>query len=118
MASTSHVSAQGTTATHGSTDLSRVTNISLTDGAVDLDDTDLSQARENHHTGIITVSGSIDCLGDAQLDVGDIGDLVLSGTISKDYGSTIVLDVGAGAVVKGQYTTRYTFASCAEAAAT
>ena len=115
MASTSSVSAQGTVATHGSTALNRVTNISLTDGAIDLDDTDLSHTRENHQTGIATVSGSIDCLGAAQLAVGAIGTLTLSGTITKAYGSTIVLDVGAGAPVKGQYTVRYTFASEAEA---
>jgi len=116
MASTSSVSAQGAVATHGSTALNRVTNISLTDGAIDLDDTDLSHTRENHQTGIATVSGSIDCLGPtAQLAVGAIGTLTLSGTITKAYGSTIVLDVGAGAPVKGQYTVRYTFASEAEA---
>ena len=98
--------------------MNRVTNIALTDGAVDLDDTDLSQSRENHHTGIVVVSGSIDCLGDAQFSVGDDGNLVLSGTISNDFGLCRVMDVGAGAPVKGQYTTRYTFASTAEVAAT
>lgn len=116
MALTSSYSSSGIVAKHGSTTLGQVTNISLTEGAVDLDDTDLSHTRENHQTGIATVSGSIDCLGDPQLTVGAIGALVLSGTLSKDYGSTIVLEVGIGAAVKGQFTTRYTFAS--EAGAT
>lgn len=118
MAASSHVSAYGTIATFGTTALGRVTNVALTDGAVDLDDTDLSQARENHQTGIATVSGTIDCLGDAELDVGDDGNLTLSGTIAKDYGLCRVMDIAAGAPVKGQYTTRYTIASTAETAAT
>jgi hypothetical protein len=36
---------------------------------------------------------------------------VLSGTIEKDYGTCRIMDIGAGAPVKGQYTTRYTVAS-------
>ncbi|HQN47185.1 MAG TPA: hypothetical protein PK034_09025 [Rugosibacter sp.] len=114
MALTSSYSSHGIIATHGSTVLGQVTNIALTEGAVDLDDTDLSHARENHQTGIATVSGSIDCLGDPKLAVGDIGALVLSGTLTKGYGSTIVLEIAVGAPVKGQVTTRYTFASEAE----
>ncbi len=117
--STSHVTAQGTVATFGTTKLGRVTNISLNDGAVDLDDTDLSHDRENHQCGIATVSGSIDCFGyTPQLNVGDDGNLVLSGTISKDYGNCRIMDIGIGTPVKGQATIKYTVASTGEAAAT
>jgi len=117
--STSHVTAQGTVAKFGTTELGRVTNISLTDGAVDLDDTDLSHDRENHQCGIATVSGSIDCFGyTPQLSVGDDGKLVLSGTISKDYGNCRIMDIGIGTPVKGQVTIKYTVASTDETAAT
>jgi hypothetical protein len=119
MAASSHVTAQGTTATLGSTSLSRVTNNQLTESAVDLDDTDLSHERENHQTGIVTVSGSIECLGyTAEIDVGDDGDLKLGGTVTKDYGKCRCMDIGIGTPVKGQATIKYTFASSAEAAAT
>ena len=119
MGASSHVTAQGTVATFGNTALTRVTNNGLTDGAVDLDDTDLSHSRENHQTGIATVSGSIDCLGyTPQLTVGQDGDFVLSGTISKNYGKCRVMDIGIGTPVKGQATIKYTLASSAEAAAT
>jgi hypothetical protein len=117
--STSHVTAQGTVATFNNTPLGRVTNIAITEGAVDLDDTDLSHERENHQCGIITISGSIDCLGyEAEVDVGDDGNLVLSGTISKDYGDCRIMDISIGTPVKGQATVKYTVASTAEAAAT
>lgn len=117
--SSSHVTAQGTIAKFGTTTLTRITNNSLTKGAVDLDDTDLSHDRENHQTGIVTVSGSIDCLGyTPQLSVGEDGTMVLSGTISKDYGLCRVMDIGVGTPVKGQATIKYTLASTAETAAT
>ena len=119
MSASSHVTAQGTIATFGTTALTRVTNNALTDGAVDLDDTDVSHDRENHHTGIATVSGSIDCLGyTPQLTVGEDGTLTLSGTIAKAYGLCRVMDIGIGTPVKGQATIKYTFASTAEVAAT
>ena len=119
MSASSHVTAQGTIATFGSTKLTRVTNNALTDGAVDLDDTDLSHERENHQTGIATVSGSIDCLGyTPQLTVGQDGNFVLSGTVAKDYGLCRVMDIGIGTPVKGQATIKYTIASTAETAAT
>ena len=119
MSASSHVTAQGTIATFGSTTLTRVTNNSLTDGAVDLDDSDLSHDRENHQTGIATVSGSIDCLGyTPQLTVGQDGNFVLSGAVSKDYGLCRVMDIGIGTPVKGQATIKYTIASTAETAAT
>jgi hypothetical protein len=114
MSETSNVSAKGIVATFDSTALGRVTNIALEEGSVDLDDTDMSHARENHQAGITTVSGSIDCLGDEQAIKDEIGSLVLSGTASKDYGTCICLSVGLGAAVKGQRTSRYTFASAAE----
>jgi len=96
-----------------------VTNNSLTDGAVGLDDTDVSHDRENNQTGIATVSGSIDCLGyTPQLTVGQDGALVLSGTLDKNYGLCRVMDIGIGTPVKGQATIRYTIASTAEVAAT
>lgn len=117
--STSHVTAQGTIATFGTTELGRVTNIAITEGAVDLDDTDLSHERENHQCGIVTISGSIDCLGyEAEVAVGDDGDLVLSGTITKDYDNCRIMDIALGTPVKGQATLKYTIASTAEAAAT
>ena len=115
---TSSVSAKGTIATFNVTALGRVTNVQLDDGAIDLDDTDLSHTRENHQLGIDTVSGSIDCLVAPNSTVvkGHIGDLVLSGAISKDFGKCIVTNVSVGAPVKGQLTTKYTVMACAEAA--
>jgi hypothetical protein len=119
MSASSHVTAQGTIATFGSTTLTRVTNNALTDGAVALDDTDLSHNRENNQTGIATVSGSIDCLGyTPQLTVGQDGNFVLSGAVSKDYGLCRIMDIGIGTPVKGQATIKYTIASTAETAAT
>ena len=111
MAETSAVSAQGIIATFNSVVIGRVTNIALDYGVIDLDDTDLSHTRENHQSGIETVSGSIDCLGDPADIISTAGALVLSGTSTEDYGECICLGVGLGASVKGQRTARYTFAS-------
>ncbi len=114
MAETSTVSASGITATFGTTTLGRVTNISLEEGSIDLDDTDLGHDRENHQAGIRTVSGSIDCLGDEEAIIDTVGTLALGGTVTKDYGTCICLGVGLGASVKGQRTTRYSFQSSYE----
>jgi hypothetical protein len=105
-------SAQGIIAAIGSYTIGKVTKYDLTQGYVVLDDTTLSDTRENNQAGIITVSGSIDCLGDETASVlGAVGNLVLSGTKTKDYGDVICTEVGDGASVKGQRTTRYTVMS-------
>jgi aspartate oxidase len=104
-------SAQGIVATFDGTVLGKISNISITEGVIDLDETDLSHTRENHQAGITTVSGTIDCYGAAESILGGIGNLVLSGTRTKDYGDCICLNIAAGAAVKGLQTTQYTFAS-------
>jgi hypothetical protein len=94
-----------------------MTNIQSDDGAIDLDDTDLSMDRENHQLGIDTFSGTIDCLGRAaEIEKGADGNFSLSGTVVKDFGLVRVMNVGYGQPVKGQATVRYTLAATAEAA--
>ena len=114
MANTSTNSTYGITATFDSTELGLVTGHSLSLAHVGLDDTDYSHARENNQAGIATVTGSIDCLGDPEIDEGDIGTLALGGTVTQDYGDCICTDVTLGGSVKGQRTTRYSFASSVE----
>ena len=105
-------SAQGIIATLGTVTIGKVTKYDLAQGFVMLDDTTLADDRENNQTGIATVSGSIDCLGDETPGVlGAVGNLVLSGTKTKDYGDCICTEVSDGATVKGQKTTRYTIVS-------
>lgn len=104
--------AQGIIATFNSIALGKVTKYDLAIGCVTLDDTTLADTRENNQAGIITVSGSIDCLGDEESGVlYAVGNLVLSGAKSKDYGDVICTEISDGASVKGQRTTRYTFAT-------
>jgi len=107
-------SAQGVVCTFDGTPLGKVTRYDLTDGIIALDETDLSHDRENNQAGIITVSGSIDCLGDAEDVKGHVGNLVLSGTVVKDFGDCLCTEIGIGAQVKGTRTTRYTFVSSYE----
>jgi hypothetical protein len=107
-------SAQGIIATFDGTPLGKVTRYDITDGVIALDETDLSHERENNQAGIITISGSIDCLGDPEDVKGDVGNLVLSGTLAKDFGDCLCTEIGYGAQVKGTRTTRYTFVSSYE----
>lgn len=107
-------SAQGVVCTFDGTVLGKVTRYDITDSIIALDETDLSHERENNQAGIITISGSIDCLGDPEDVKGDVGNLVLSGTVTKDFGDCICTDIGIGASVKGTRTTRYSFSSSYE----
>jgi hypothetical protein len=111
MANTASYSTVGITATFGKAELGQLTNHSLVKSHVPMDETDYSHERENNQAGIIVVSGSIDCLGGAVINEGATGQLSLGGTVSDDYGDCIVVDVTAGGSVKGQRTTRYSFAS-------
>jgi len=107
---TSDNSAHGITVTFATKTIGKLTNIQADDGRIVLDDTDLSHSRENNKGGIETFSGSIDCLGDEVAGVlKAVGSLVLGGTRVKNYGVCLCTNIGNGAVVKGQRTTRYTF---------
>jgi hypothetical protein len=107
---TSANTAHGIVVTFGTKTIGQLTNIQADDGTVVLDDTDLGHSRENNQAGIDTFSGSLDCLGDEVAGVlNACGTLSLSGTRTKDYGLCYCSNVGNGAVVKGQRTTRYTF---------
>ena len=110
----SAATAEGITCTFNSTSLGQVTGFDLTDGVIVLDETDLSHSRENNQAGIITISGTIDCLGDAKAVKGTVGNLVLGGTVTKDFGDCLCTQVGYGASVKGVRTTRYTFVTSCE----
>lgn len=102
-------SAQGITATFGATTLGKVTRFDMTDGVIALDETDLSHLRENNQAGIITISGSIDCLGDPSAIKGTVAALSLGGTIAVSLGNALCTEIGYGASVKGTRTVRYAF---------
>jgi hypothetical protein len=102
---------QGITAAFGATTLGKITRFDITDGVIALDETDLGHLRENNPAGIITISGSIDCLGDPSAIKGTVAALSLGGTITVALGNCLCTEIGYGAQVKGTRTTRYTFVS-------